>query len=68
MFNYDIVYGLKLDMIIDAHHHLWEYNSVDYGWMDDSMDISKKYFEPFSAADKEKVYRSNCREFYGLDI
>ncbi len=55
-------------MIIDAHHHLWEYNSVDYGWMDDSMDIPKKYFEPFSAADKEKVYRSNCREFYGLDI
>ena len=37
-----------------------EYNEI--------MDIPKKYFESFSAADKEKVFRNNCKEFYGLDI
>lgn len=23
--------------IVDAHHHLWEYNSRDYGWMTESL-------------------------------
>jgi len=33
-------------MIIDAHHHLWEFNSADFGWMDDSMDLLKKDYLP----------------------
>lgn len=37
--------------IIDAHHHLWKYNSSDYGWMDDSMEMLKKDHLP---ADLEK--------------
>lgn len=24
-------------VLIDAHHHLWEYNPRDYGWMTDAM-------------------------------
>jgi L-fuconolactonase len=27
---------------MDAHHHLWKYNSRDYGWMDDSMAVLKE--------------------------
>ena len=33
-------------MIIDAHHHLWKFNSVDYTWMDDSMSVLKKDYLP----------------------
>ena len=33
-------------MIIDAHHHLWKYNEVDYTWMDDSMSVLKKDYLP----------------------
>jgi L-fuconolactonase len=33
-------------MIIDAHHHLWEFNSTDYGWMDDSMSVLKRDYLP----------------------
>ena len=22
---------------IDAHHHFWEYNSIEYGWISDEM-------------------------------
>jgi L-fuconolactonase len=29
-------------MIIDAHHHLWRFNSDDYGWMDASMSVLKR--------------------------
>ena len=32
--------------IIDAHHHFWMYNSVDYGWMDDSMKVLKRDYLP----------------------
>lgn len=32
--------------IIDAHHHLWQYNKADYGWMDPSMTILKKDYIP----------------------
>lgn len=35
-----------MSTIIDAHHHLWIYNSVDYAWMDDSMDILKRDYLP----------------------
>jgi len=38
-------------MIIDAHHHLWQFNEDDYAWMDESMSILKKDYLP---ADLEK--------------
>jgi L-fuconolactonase len=40
-----------MSMIIDAHHHLWQYNTEDYGWMDDSMAVLKQDYLP---ADLEK--------------
>jgi L-fuconolactonase len=33
-------------MIIDSHHHLWQFNQEDYGWMDDSMTILKRDYLP----------------------
>ncbi len=33
-------------MIIDAHHHLWKFNTKDYGWMDDSMQVLKRDYLP----------------------
>lgn len=33
-------------MIIDAHHHLWQFNEKDYGWMDDSMGVLKRDYLP----------------------
>jgi len=31
-------------MYIDAHHHMWKFNSVEYDWIDESMQILKKDF------------------------
>lgn len=31
-------------MLIDAHHHLWEYNSRDYAWMTDEMAALRRNF------------------------
>ncbi|MFC2112325.1 amidohydrolase family protein [Bacteroidota bacterium] len=33
-------------MIIDAHHHLWKFNTEDYGWMDESMSILRQDYQP----------------------
>lgn len=33
-------------MIIDAHHHLWQFNEKDYGWMDDSMQVLRRDYLP----------------------
>ena len=33
-------------MIIDAHHHLWNFNKAEYVWMDNSMSILKKDYLP----------------------
>ncbi len=33
-------------MIIDAHHHLWQFNPEEYSWMDESMDILKRDYMP----------------------
>lgn len=33
-------------MIIDAHHHLWQFNEKDYGWMDKSMQVLKRDYLP----------------------
>jgi L-fuconolactonase len=31
-------------VLIDAHHHLWEYNSRDYAWMTDEMAALRRNF------------------------
>lgn len=33
-------------MRIDAHQHFWQYNPVDYGWIDESMAVIQKDFSP----------------------
>lgn len=35
-----------MNLIIDAHHHLWKYNTSDFGWMDDSMEVLKRDYLP----------------------
>ena len=31
-------------MYIDAHHHLWHFDSVEYDWIDESMSVLKRDF------------------------
>lgn len=31
-------------MIVDAHHHFWNYNTEEFGWIDDSMSVIQKSF------------------------
>lgn len=33
-------------MVIDSHHHYWQYNPVEYDWIDDSMKIIRTDFLP----------------------
>ena len=33
-------------MIIDAHHHFWEYDPVEYDWIDDEMSAIRRDFLP----------------------
>jgi L-fuconolactonase len=33
-------------MVIDTHHHFWNYNPVDFGWLDDEMATIRKNFFP----------------------
>lgn len=33
-------------VIIDAHHHFWQYNARDYGWMSDAMGKVRRDFGP----------------------
>jgi L-fuconolactonase len=33
-------------MKIDAHHHFWQYNTDDFGWIDDSMQQIRRDFLP----------------------
>ena len=33
-------------MIIDAHHHFWEYNTKDFGWINDEMSVIRRNFFP----------------------
>jgi L-fuconolactonase len=37
-------------MRVDAHHHLWHYDPVDYGWIDDSMRPLQRDFLPLDLA------------------
>ncbi len=43
-------------MIIDSHHHLWQYNPIRDTWIDESMKILKKDFLP---ADLEPILKEN---------
>jgi L-fuconolactonase len=31
-------------MILDAHHHLWQYSREEYGWISDEMDVLARDF------------------------
>ncbi len=33
-------------MIIDTHHHFWNYNPVEYDWIDDEMAVIRQSFLP----------------------
>ena len=33
-------------MIIDTHHHFWNYNPVEYDWIDNEMAVIRKSFLP----------------------
>jgi len=33
-------------MNIDSHHHFWNYNPVEYGWIDDAMKVIRRDFLP----------------------
>ena len=33
-------------MKIDAHHHFWQYNTQDYGWISDGMAVLRRDFLP----------------------
>jgi L-fuconolactonase len=33
-------------MRVDAHHHLWKYDPVEYGWIDGSMAVLQRDFLP----------------------
>lgn len=37
-------------MIIDSHHHFWNYDPVEYGWIDDSMQLIRTNFLPENLA------------------
>ncbi|MCK4922583.1 MAG: amidohydrolase family protein [Bacteroidales bacterium] len=41
-------------MHIDAHHHFWQYNPVEYDWIDDSMKKIRKDFLPGHLMDELK--------------
>ena len=33
-------------MIIDTHHHFWQYNTDDFGWINDEMKVIRRDFLP----------------------
>src|SRR5665648_1058749 len=33
-------------MIIDTHHHFWNYNPVEFDWIEDEMSVIRKSFLP----------------------
>ena len=38
-------------MVIDSHHHYWQYNPTEYDWIDDSMKAIRKDFLPNDLSD-----------------
>jgi L-fuconolactonase len=47
---------MGLPLTIDAHHHLWKYNSDDYVWMNDSMTVLRR---DFLVRELERVMRES---------
>jgi len=43
-------------MYIDAHHHLWKFDPIDYDWIDDAMAVLQK---DFLIKDLEKTLNHN---------
>ena len=41
--------------VIDSHHHFWNYNTTDFGWIDDTMRVIRRDFLP---PDLEKEIRA----------
>jgi L-fuconolactonase len=39
---------------IDAHQHFWKYNTDDYVWMDDKMEILKRDYLPYNLAEEQR--------------
>lgn len=39
-------------MIIDSHHHFWEYNPVEYDWINEDMNIIRHNFLPEDLKDE----------------
>ena len=33
-------------MVIDSHHHFWQYNPISYDWIDDTMKLIRRDFLP----------------------
>src|SRR4051812_10191467 len=33
-------------MTIDAHHHFWKYDPIEYDWIDDEMAVIRRDFLP----------------------
>jgi L-fuconolactonase len=33
-------------MVIDAHHHFWKYDPIEYAWINDSMKVIRRSFMP----------------------
>ena len=33
-------------MVIDAHHHLWDYSPQEYGWISEKMSVLRRDFTP----------------------
>lgn len=58
-------------MIIDAHHHLWNYNTSDFGWIDDDMALIRRSFLPYdlistlTGTDVRKVITVQARQSPG---
>lgn len=55
-------------MIIDTHHHYWQYNPVEFDWIDDEMATIQRSFLPsdlqqtLSAADVQAVVSVQARQ------
>ncbi len=38
--------GLMAALKIDAHHHFWNYDPVEYGWIAEDMEVIRRSFLP----------------------
>ncbi|MFC3121557.1 amidohydrolase family protein [Agaribacter flavus] len=47
-------------MKVDAHHHLWQYQSKDYGWISESQHVLKRHFLPSDLRDATEKHGINA--------